>query len=164
MHLASPRPALSPVLDLEAITEGPRIAVENVYRSIGGRTIISDISFSLHRGEILFIRGPSGVGKTLLLRCLSALDPLDSGLLTLDGRTPDQIGHPNWRARVTYVHQQRVTHKGTPSEWYFAAQHLKAQRGRPRGDLPALIHELGLEQAVLNQPWSELSVSEPQNC
>lgn len=32
------------------------------------------------------------------------------------------------------------------------------QRGRQRGDLPALIHRLGLEQAVLNQAWVELSV------
>ena len=37
-------------------------------------------------------------------------------------------------------------------------QQLSAQRRRARGDLPALIHELGLEQAVLNQPWAELSV------
>ncbi len=37
-------------------------------------------------------------------------------------------------------------------------QQFKAQRGRPRGDLPALIHRLGLEQSVLNQPWTQLSV------
>ena len=83
--------------------------------------------------------------------------------------------------------QSRTQQKGTPSELYFAAQvghqglapllgqgmmgtgaetrklaplqHFKAQRGRPRGDLPALIAELGLEQGVLNQPWVELSVS-----
>ena len=35
---------------------------------------------------------------------------------------------------------------------------LSLQRGRHRGDLPALVHQLGLEQAVLNQPWVELSV------
>ena len=38
-------------------------------------------------------------------------------------------------------------------------QHFKAQRGRPRGDLPAIVAALGLEQRVLNQPWVELSVS-----
>ena len=38
-------------------------------------------------------------------------------------------------------------------------QRFTAQKGRPRGDLPALIHELGLQQGVLNQSWSELSVS-----
>ena len=44
------------------------------------------------------------------------------------------------------------------------SQHFKAQRGRPRGDLPALIAELGLEQGVLNQPWVELSVSKGAAC
>ena len=38
-------------------------------------------------------------------------------------------------------------------------QRFAAQNGRPRGDLPALVHELGLQQGVLNQSWSELSVS-----
>jgi hypothetical protein len=42
-----------------------------------------------------------------------------------------------------------------------ALQQFKAQRGRPRGDLPALIAELGLDQRVLNQPWVELSVCIP---
>ena len=41
-----------------------------------------------------------------------------------------------------------------------SAQHFKAQRGRPRGDLPAIVAALGLEQRVLNQPWVELSVSD----
>ncbi len=45
-----------------------------------------------------------------------------------------------------------------------AAQQFAAQRGRPRGDLPALIHELGLEQGVLNQPWTELSVRAREQC
>lgn len=55
--------------------------------------------------------------------------------------------------------QSRVTHKGTPAELYYQLQQFKAQRGRQRGDLPALVHQLGLEQGVLNQPWVELSVS-----
>lgn len=37
-------------------------------------------------------------------------------------------------------------------------QRFAAQKGRPRGDLPALIHNLGLNQNVLNQQWTELSV------
>ena len=42
---------------------------------------------------------------------------------------------------------------------FLLAQQFKAQRGRPRGDLPAIVAALGLEQRVLNQPWVELSVS-----
>lgn len=42
-------------------------------------------------------------------------------------------------------------------------QQFKAQKGRPRSDLPAIIHDLGLEPGVLNQQWSELSVSPPSS-
>ena len=49
-------------------------------------------------------------------------------------------------------------HDARPLSCGLRTQQFAAQRGRPRGDLPALIHELGLEQGVLNQPWTELSV------
>lgn len=43
-------------------------------------------------------------------------------------------------------------------------QRLVAQRGRARGDLPALISDLGLEQTVLNLPWGELQVLTHNTC
>jgi len=138
--------------------EEHQLIVRGLSRRVGDKVLYSDISFTVRQGETLFIRGPSGAGKTLLLRSLSCLDPLDEGLLYLDSKTPDQIGVPKWRSLVTYVFQQRIAFKGTPSELYYTAQRFASQRARPRGDLPAVIHDLGLEQAVLNQPWSELSV------
>ncbi|KAI3436587.1 hypothetical protein D9Q98_006004 [Chlorella vulgaris] len=139
-----------------------QLSLRRLQRSVGERVIISNLSFSLSSGETLFITGPSGVGKSLLLRTLAYLDPFDSGELKLAGKTPIEWGVPNWRALVTYVHQSRVQHKGTPAELYFTLQQFRSQRGRPRGDLPALVHQLGLEQAVLNQPWSELSGGQAQ--
>ena len=144
------------------IDHPPELIVKNLSRSIGDKILWSNISFTLRRGETLFIRGPSGVGKTLLLRALACLDPIQTGEISLEGKTPEQTSVPTWRARVTYVFQQRVAFKGTPSELYYTAQRFSAQRGRPRRDLPAIIHELGLEQAVLNQPWTELSGGQAQ--
>lgn len=40
----------------------------------GDRELFRGLSFDLRRGEALFVSGPSGVGKTLLLRCIAALD------------------------------------------------------------------------------------------
>jgi ABC-type iron transport system FetAB ATPase subunit len=93
---------------------------------------------------------------------LARPDPFDSGTLKLAGKTPEEWGVPKWRALVTYVHQSRVQHKGTPAELYYTLQQFKSQRGRQRGDLPALVHQLGLEQSVLNQPWVELSGGQAQ--
>ena len=44
------------------------------------------------------------------------------GTLLLDGKTPEELGVPQWRTQVTYVPQSRTQQKGTPSELYFQAQ------------------------------------------
>jgi putative ABC transport system ATP-binding protein len=43
------------------------------------------VSLSVERGEMVAIMGPSGCGKTTLLNCLSGLDDIDSGRITIDG-------------------------------------------------------------------------------
>ncbi len=53
---------------------------------------------------------------------MSACDLMQGGTLLLNGKTPQQLGVPNWRTQVTYVPQSRTQQKGTPSELYFAAQ------------------------------------------
>jgi ABC-type uncharacterized transport system fused permease/ATPase subunit len=50
-----------------------QLSLRRLQRSVGERVIISNLSFSLSSGETLFITGPSGVGKSLLLRTLAYL-------------------------------------------------------------------------------------------
>ena len=64
--------------------------------------ILKPASFSLSAGECIAIRGPSGAGKTLLLRAIADLDPSD-GLVCLDGRDRASIAGPEWRRLVGYV-------------------------------------------------------------
>ena len=44
------------------------------------------------------------------------------GTLLFDGKTPEELGVPQWRTQVTYVPQSRTQQKGTPSELYYQAQ------------------------------------------
>ena len=63
---------------------------------------LGPLSFELPRGEALAVQGPSGAGKTLLLRALADLDPSD-GQVSLDQRPRDAMTGPAWRRDVCYV-------------------------------------------------------------
>lgn len=71
------------------------LKVENVSKEYasprGTLRILSDISFSLTRGEAASIMGPSGSGKSTLLYILGALEPASDGVVTLDGQNPFQL-------------------------------------------------------------------------
>lgn len=61
------------------------LSVKNLKKSFGSLEVLKDISFDLSRGEIISVLGPSGGGKSTLLRCLTQLETIDDGLVTVDG-------------------------------------------------------------------------------
>jgi phosphate-transporting ATPase len=64
--------------------------------------LLKPTSLSLSAGECIAVRGPSGAGKTLLLRALADLDP-NEGLVCLNGRDRLTIAGPEWRRLVGYM-------------------------------------------------------------
>ena len=56
-----------------------RISIENLTMFRGERTLFSDVSASIKNGDVLWIRGDNGIGKTTLLRALSGLLSTDEG-------------------------------------------------------------------------------------
>ena len=83
---------------------------------------------------------------------------LQAGTLCLRGRSPSEVGVPQWRAAISYVPQSRVHMQGSPLSLFETACNLAAQKGRPRRNLAELIDALGLPPTVLTQPWTQLSV------
>ncbi len=55
------------------------IEVKNLYKSYNDKIILNNVSLDVYEGEVLAIIGPSGGGKTTLLRCLNLLTEPDSG-------------------------------------------------------------------------------------
>lgn len=53
------------------------VVVEHIYKSFDNLTVLKDISFSVTKGEVVSIVGPSGAGKTTLLQLLGTLDKPD---------------------------------------------------------------------------------------
>lgn len=75
--------------------------IENVSKSFGSRKVLDSVSLSLERGETLALIGPSGEGKSTLLRICALLERADSGAVEYDGCMPARTGtmrvRRNWR-------------------------------------------------------------------
>ncbi len=70
------------------------LEINKVAKQFGEKKVLKDISLSVKPGEIAFLLGPSGVGKSTLLRILNNLETIDSGTITLDGHPlkPSEVG------------------------------------------------------------------------
>jgi putative ABC transport system ATP-binding protein len=82
------------------------LRAQNLGREVPGKTIVSDISFHVNRGELLGIVGASGSGKSSLLRLLNRLDEPTSGTVFVDGQDYRQIAPRELRRRVGMVTQR----------------------------------------------------------
>ncbi|MBY8910263.1 amino acid ABC transporter ATP-binding protein [Salinicoccus roseus] len=63
--------------------------IENLDLSFGDNKVLDDISLEVKKGEVITFIGPSGTGKTSLLRCINLLEKPESGRITLGGDTYD---------------------------------------------------------------------------
>lgn len=83
------------------------IELQNVSKWYGDFQVLNDCSTSIKKGEVVVICGPSGSGKSTLIKTINALEPFQSGDITVDGiRLSDpKTNLPKLRARVGMVFQ-----------------------------------------------------------
>ena len=62
------------------------VDVKNLEKNYSSLEVIKGISFSVHKGQVLGIIGPSGSGKSTILRCITQLEEVTSGTITICGR------------------------------------------------------------------------------
>lgn len=86
-----------------ATMDGAIVSAEEVVKTYDtGSTqveALKGINFTVQRGEMVGVMGPSGCGKTTLLNCLSGLDDVTSGVITIDGENIANLGD---KKRTTY--------------------------------------------------------------
>ena len=108
------------------------------------------LTFELADGECLAVEGPSGAGKTRLLRAIADLEPA-KGHVFLDGANRNEMSGPEWRKKVRYCAAE-------PAWWTDTARPAFP----PAMRLDRLLHSLGLEADVLDRPIAVLSTGERQ--
>ena len=67
------------------------LEVKNLTKQFGGLKANDDVSFSLHKGELLGLIGPNGAGKTTLFNCIAGFYPVTRGSIIFDGQDITQL-------------------------------------------------------------------------
>ena len=89
-------------------SEQPIVSLKNVHKSFGALEVLKGISFDVMKGEVICIIGPSGSGKSTLIRCINALNNINSGSIKVRGlevNEPD-LNKLELRKNVGMVFQQ----------------------------------------------------------
>jgi len=140
------------------------------------RVLFQDISFQVNEGDLLFISGPSGTGKSQLLRMMAGLSPLQDGDLRLEGKSwKDEyngIHAVEWRRQIRYVAQTKIQIPGTPLHFIKKIQSFqswKVDEGNSAfTELNLMKHishhirRWGMDLECLDKEWSILSGGESQ--
>lgn len=76
-----------------------------------GRLLLDDVTFTIHKGEILGIAGVEGNGQTELIEALMGMNPADTGVITLDGRDITKVPVRERReGGIGYIPEDRHRH------------------------------------------------------
>jgi putative ABC transport system ATP-binding protein len=130
----------------------------------GGRWLIRDVSLAIEPGRRLAIVGGTGAGKSVLLRAMALLDPLDAGSIAWGGTIVSGDAVPGYRGRVVYLHQRPALFGGNVEENLRVPFRLGAHRHRTfdRARILEQLGRLGRPPEFLERPARSLSGGENQ--
>ena len=116
LSLLAEEPELKDVESAVDLKEVSRIDVENVSFAYGEEQILSDVSLSVKKGEILGIHGRSGSGKSTLLKLLMRFYDPKSGSIKINGESLPNINTRSLRGNMAYITQQTYIFNETIEE------------------------------------------------
>jgi putative ABC transport system ATP-binding protein len=122
------------------------------------------VSLEIFSGDRVALVGPSGSGKSVLLRVLSLLDPADAGTLEMQGKPAGEHSVPEHRRKVIYLHQRPALFEGTVESNFERPFCLKVNRDLhyDRGRALALLRGAGRDESFLRKRFDQLSGGEAQ--
>lgn len=131
---------------------------------VEGRTLWHQLDLTLRAGERLAVAGASGSGKTLLLRTLAGLEPVQTGELIFQNRRLSDWSMPAYRARVVYVPQRPALPEGPVEAALRVPFQFRVHRHQPfpLDRARELLAMLGRDEKFLQQHTERLSGGEGQ--
>ena len=133
----------SPEHSEDAVPSAPRVTFRRVSFSYNKRRMdVSGLSFSLARGERLGILGPTGAGKSTIVKLLLRLYDVDEGEILIDGRNIRDIRLDELRSRFGVVFQNDAVFHGTIGD------NLQLDRNIPMEDVTRAVRDAQAAQYI----------------
>lgn len=137
------------------------LQINQLEKNFHNKSVFSNLSFEVANGEILCVTGPSGVGKTTLLRCICGLETPEKGEILLDGQ---RLTESNRQAQIGVVFQdfQLFPHLSIIENLTLAPQLVRKQSKEEAVQLAQqLLEQLDLQGKASQYPF-ELSGGQKQ--
>ncbi len=86
----------------------PIVSIRDLHKAFGDLEVLKGVSLDVMKGEVICIIGPSGSGKSTLIRCINALNPINSGSILVEGQEvhDPSLDKLELRKKVGMVFQQ----------------------------------------------------------
>lgn len=132
------------------------LELKNISKRFGDKQILSDFNLTIREKQILVIVGPSGGGKTTLLRMLAGLETIDSGEILYNGESLalDELGKRNLLGFV-FQDFQLFPHLSVLENLTLSPMKtMGMDKGEAEGKAKELLERLGLDQHANAYPFS----------
>jgi sulfate/thiosulfate transport system ATP-binding protein len=130
------------------------IEVQQVSKAFGSFSALRDVSFTVGSGELVALLGPSGGGKSTLLRIISGLDNADSGAVLFDGESVDHLHARDRKFGFVFQHYALFRHMTVAENIAFGLSVKKVDKAEQRrrvGELLDLVGMRGYEKRYPSQ-------------
>jgi len=137
------------------------IRVQSLSKAFGALRVVDDVSFEVGSGELVALLGPSGGGKSTILRVIAGLESADSGEVWLDGRRVDGLVARERGVGFVFQHYALFRHMTVAQNVAFGLAVQGVGRAEQTERVGALLEIMGLRGLGERYP-SQLSGGQRQ--
>lgn len=121
------------------------LSLDGIGLSLGGKSILDDVSFSVSNGEFVSLLGKSGAGKSTILKIVSGLMPQDCGTVSFDGEIVDDLPSHKRRAAIVFQDIRLFPNMSVRDNVAFALKMQGASKPQRHREAEELLRAVRLE-------------------
>jgi len=128
------------------------IEVRHVNKSFGGTPVLREVSIDVAPGSLTALLGPSGGGKSTLLRVIAGLEQPDSGTVVINGIDATRLSPQRRNVGFVFQHYAAFKHMTVYDNVAFGLKIRKRPKAEIRSRVDELLHLVHLEQFAARRP------------